>query len=191
VTSRAPARRAGWAVIAAAVLLAVFGASVGHVLGRSALAEAGTDGPGGASPAASSDSSGSGSSGSGSSGPGCPDETQRALAGRGVSGSLQLVLYVETDASEVWICRSGNGRLWYQGHRLSGPGQLYPRQKIIEGTNGLLLANVNAITQGRYVAANSDNAGTTRYTVSRAELVITFSDGREEKQGVVRSLPPP
>src|SRR5688500_16172076 len=51
----------------------------------------------------------------------CPSITERAARDAGSPGDLRQRLYIKTDESEVWICEDKGGKLWYQGHRLSGP----------------------------------------------------------------------
>lgn len=93
----------------------------------------------------------------------CPQHTID-LAG---AGPLSLVMYLHTAQSEVWICKSGDGTLFYQGH--AG----HPGQPLVEGSTALYLPTI--VTEGPgYVATNTDpsNGHVTKYHVTSDKLVI-------------------
>jgi hypothetical protein len=96
----------------------------------------------------------------------CPRHTVE-LAG---AGPLSLVLYLRTAQSEVWVCRSGDGTLFYQGHA----GQ--PGQPLYEGSTALFLKTIEREeSTGGYVATNTDPSGrVTKYHVTRQRLVKEF-----------------
>jgi hypothetical protein len=84
---------------------------------------------------------------------------------------LVQMLYIQTKLSEVWICRDGDGALYYQGHRLSPEGRLF-------------LTDVEQQGDG-YLATNFSRSGTTTYRVSRDQLVIDNGPGDPDVQPVV------
>ena len=200
-SSRASGRSA-FAVLLAAVLLAVIGASAGVVAGRmsrssalvaerqsqAATASDGAAGSGRATGGASPHGSASRAAPTSSAQSGCPSETAKA-----VGDKLTPVLYVETDQSEVWICRAASGgRLWYQGHRKTSRTSHYPEEQLIEGSNALLLGNVEktADAESGYQATNTDaNGHTTRYVVTATQLVISHADGTIDTQPATRHVP--
>ena len=176
-------------VLLAAVFLAVIGASAGVVAGRmSHASKLTTDGQGGgtASSAGKNPSTQASGSHAASTGASCPAESAT-----GAHDTLTLVLYVETDASEAWICRAtANGELWYQGHRKSTPESRYPQEAMVEGTNSLLLGGAVTLSTGRYQAVNTDSSGkVTRYDVSASQVIIERSDGTQTVQKATRHLP--
>jgi hypothetical protein len=181
-------------VLLAAVFLAVIGASAGVVAGRmSHASKLMTDGQGSGSGGAGS-STGAGknpstrASGShaASTGADCPAESAA-----GAHDTLTLVMYVEADAVEAWICRAaGNGQLWYQGHRKTTPDSRYPQEAMVEGSNSLLLGGVVVLSSGRYEAVNTDSSGrVTRYDVSASQVVIARQDGTQTTYKVTRHVP--
>lgn len=170
-------------VLVAALFLAVIGGSVGLVLGLRdrdpASGRAGGDGRNTSVPGTGPQQTGptgaggptgpTGASG-GSSGVPCPDEVGQQ-AGR---GDLAQVLHVQTVQSEAWICRDGEGALYYAGHRFSDDGRLFLSAVREEGDE--------------YVATNVGDAGTTVYRVSRQHLVIeNIGGGEPEVQPVINS----
>jgi hypothetical protein len=98
------------------------------------------------------------------------------------SGRLSLVMYLHTADSEVWICRSGDGTLFYQGHA----GR--PGQPLNEGSTALFLTAIVPEGAG-YVATNTDpsNGHVTRYHVTSEKLVIehAWSGGGQSVQPAI------
>jgi hypothetical protein len=86
------------------------------------------------------------------------------------SGSLTLLLYLHTGKSEVWVCKSGDGTLFYQGH-LGQPGG-----SLKEGKTALFLTTIAPEGSG-YVATNTDpsNGHVTKYHVTSDQLVIEYT----------------
>jgi hypothetical protein len=152
-------------VLVAALFLAVIGGSVGLALGLSERDQDGNRGNGrGAS------ATGGGTSQPGGASPSsmpCPDRVAKA-AGRDY---LAQVLFIQTDFSEVWICRDGGSALYYQGHRLSRDDWLFLTDVRQEGEE--------------YVATGQD--GATVYRVSREKLLIVPPGGKPEEQPVINS----
>ena len=92
------------------------------------------------------------------------------------AGPLTQVLYLRTAQSEVWVCKDGNGTLYYQGHR----GQ--PGEDLVEGTNALFLTDVAREGGNGYVATNTDQSGrVTEYHVTATQLVIKFRNYQTPK----------
>jgi hypothetical protein len=145
------------AVLLALAVLAVLGGIFGYLLGNRAKQDVAAGGqPSG-----------------GASSPGgdpCPQFIQSAARAKGAKLPMTLRLYMTTKQSEVWICAAADRKLWYQGHSIRQAR--YPSELPVAGVNGLLLGGVNGIDQGRYVAVNQDQNGTTTYTVSKDQLVI-------------------
>ncbi len=171
--------RAVVAVLLAVVFLTVIGSSVGYVLGSRVrdARSAGRTTP-------------DGSDTDTPTGKPCPRATEQDAVRRFKSqGGLVQVLYVKTDASEVWICRDRLENLFYQGHVMSqaerGGG---PREPFTDN-NSLILQTVNPDDKGGYVAENSSGTRTTRYRVSTTRLRIEYPDGRVETQDVVQHDP--
>jgi hypothetical protein len=154
-------------VLVAAVFLAVIGGAVGLALGL-------RDRDGGDDPGSS--GRGSATDGGGTTQPGgesppsrpCPEDANQQ-AGR---GDLAQVLYIQTEFSEVWICRDGGGALYYQGHRFTRDDRLFIPDVEQRGDE--------------YVATNATDQ--TVYRVSRAKLVIVKpGGGKAEEQRVINS----
>jgi hypothetical protein len=157
---RGGAGRTVVAVLLALAVLAVLGGVFGYLLGNRAKVDEAA-GNGGQSP---------GSGQSGPAGDPCPSFIQTAARAKGAKVPMTLRLYMTTAKSEVWICKGADGRLWYQGHSIRQDSE---RGEVpVEGVNGLLLGGVNGIDQDQYVAINKDANGTTKYTVSKDQLVI-------------------
>lgn len=186
-------------VLLAAVFLAVIGGSVGWVLGSNVDDGAGggkyqqtQEQTGGDKPGAldgGSVSGGDGGNGGDSGGQPqggderlrsdrCPRHMIELARGSGASGDLRVVFYLYTGTSEVWICADGHDRLFYQGHRIGSAGEA-----LVEGSNALFLTDV--VRDGeRYVATNSSGGHSTRYCVSRNELVVEGSNGTQTEPAV-------
>jgi hypothetical protein len=147
------------AVLLALAVLAVLGGVFGYLLGNQAKQDGTANGNG--TP---------GSTESSPTGDPCPSFIQTAARAKGAKLPLTLRLYMRTKYSEVWICAAADRKLWYQGHSIKQAP--FPTELPVPGVNGLLLGGVNGIDQGRYVAVNQDQNGTTTYTVSKDELVI-------------------
>lgn len=198
MTNRSSGATVAVQVLVAVLFLAVIGGSVGLVLGlrdrgdatlEQSSGQPGQGGDGGQDGGGQDDSSvqpsegaGQGPGGGGASSgsyPHCEQYTVQRATAAGAQGDVVVVLYVQTDDSEVWICRDGDGRLFYQGHR-GGPEE----RPVSEGEHWLFLTDVTATDDG-YVADNSSGDGVTRYRVSRQELVIEYPDGDTEEQPVL------
>lgn len=119
----------------------------------------------------------------------CLDHTEQLARGRGSTGGLTVVLYIKTFGSEVWVCRDSGDKLWYQGHvRSANERATGKRDELVEGDNALFLWTVDHEGDG-YVATNTGGGGTTKYHVSREELVIEHGDGTRQRQPVLESRP--
>lgn len=173
-TSSGP-RRAGVAflqVLLAMLFLAIIGGTVGYLVGEQhnhkvANAADGGGGSGGGTPGGGASTGGTGGTASPTLGGGtrCPQHT-RTLAGTDL---VQLFYLETTQGSQVWICRSADGTLYYQGHRDNGNAD------FIEGTNALFLTDVHQEGDG-YVARNYNpkDGSTTEYHVTKQRLVIVY-----------------
>jgi len=168
----------------AVIFLAVAGAGAGFSLGTLARARhTGTPGPGSSTgavqaggPAAGGNTGGGttdgGNAGTGATAPSAGTGTRclkhtEDLAG---AGPLTQVFYLHTAQSEVWVCKSGNGTLFYQGHR----GQPGPETDL-NGTNSLFLRTIEPGSgDDTYIATNTDpdNGRVTRYHVNKSRLII-------------------
>ena len=188
-------RPAVWGpVLIAAVFLAIIGGSAGWIAANQANAEdraaqeqqrdPGAGAPDDQRPVAPEPTADDGGGNDGGNDGGGRDEAGpdacprhlRELAGRdGAEGSLELVLYLRTTRSHVWICRDGSGRLFYQGFR----GKLGTPMR--EGDNALYLTDVGG-EGDTYVATNRADGRTTTYRVSREALVITDGDGKSRTE---------
>jgi hypothetical protein len=114
----------------------------------------------------------------------CPDSTTQSARSNGSPGGLLPLIYIDTDQSEVWICRDTAGHLWYQGHSKSKAEQQgASREPFVEGKNSLFLDTVRTEGNG-YSATNNTNQGTTIFHVSENQLVIEHAGARKETQGV-------
>jgi hypothetical protein len=168
-------------LVVAVIFLAVLGAGAGFSLGtlsRDGHVSAtgpGTDTtttppPGGqgqtpSTPASSAPTGDGGRSGTGTGGgTRCLQHTEQQA---GVS-PLYQVLYLHTDKSEVWICKSTDGTLYYQGHK----GQ--PGEPLNEGSTALFLKTIQREGSDGYVATNVDpnNGNVTKYHVTAQRLTI-------------------
>jgi hypothetical protein len=163
-------------VLVAALFLAVIGGSVGLALGLRARDQGNTAAdPGRTRPGVGSPTTGptTGLTTSPITGPtadpsaNCPDEVGQR-AGQGV---LAQVLHIQTEDSEVWICRAGDGALYYLGRRFSDGAQQFLSDVRQRGDE--------------YIATNATGQGTTVYRVSRERLVIEDGAGEPEVQPVV------
>jgi hypothetical protein len=113
----------------------------------------------------------------------CLDHTEQLARQKGSAGGLSVVLYIQTTASEVWICRDSAGRLWYQGHT----GTAADRD-LVEDRNALFLSQVGE-ESGGYVATNPGTNTRTEYHVSRQKLVVDYIPGDGFEERVVDSRP--
>ena len=99
----------------------------------------------------------------------------------GAAPLIQL-LYLHTKESEVWICRSTDGTLYYQGHK----GQ--PGGTLTEGSTALFLNTVEREGGNGYVATNTSPADghVTKYHVTSQRLIIedTVTGDREIQPAV-------
>lgn len=184
-------------VLLAAVFLAVIGGSVGWVLGSNVDDGGGGNGhqsqqTGGGRPGAldggSVSNGGDGGNGGDTGGQPqggdelrsdrCPRHMIELARGSGASGDLSVVFYLYTGTSEVWICADSHDRLFYQGHRIGSAGEA-----LVEGSNALFLTDV--VRDGeRYVATNTSGGHSTRYCVSRNELVVENASGTQTEPAV-------
>lgn len=105
----------------------------------------------------------------------CPDAIRR-YAGR---TDLVQVHYLQTNLSEVWICRDSGGGLYFQGHR-GGPED---RPIQASGQDWLFLTDVKQKDEAGnvYVAVN----GAWTYVVSPELLKIIGADGKTETQPAI------
>jgi len=95
----------------------------------------------------------------------CPDVTQEAA-----KKPLDVVLYIRTELSQVWICKDADGKLWYQGNRLAGRPATDQLPAAISD-NTLFLQDV--IRDGTsYVATNGSGDQITTYRIARDKLTI-------------------
>ena len=191
------------AVTLATVFLTVIGVSVGVVAGRQSAAD--TASPGITDSAGAGEGRTSGPSPSASTSPRaskapskaptppwppvCPDPMVRAAGSQ-----LTVVQYIETDLSEVWICKvTSSGKLWYQGHKKSTVTARYPTEALVEGQNSLLLDQVreNSGDEVGYTVENTNAQGqVTRYVVTVTQLTIVPPSGKEDPpQPVTRHWP--
>lgn len=176
-TSSGP-RRTGVAflqVLLAMLFLAIIGGTVGYLLGaqynhKIANAADGGGGSGGGGQGGGGGGSGGGTGGATASptlggGTRCPQHT-RTLAGTDL---IQLLYLETTQGSQVWICQSADGTLYYQGHRDNG------NSDFIEGQNALFLTDVHK-EGDEYVARNynPNDGSTTEYHVTKQRLVIVY-----------------
>jgi hypothetical protein len=158
-----PARSGGhaFAIVLALVFLTVLGSSVGFVAGRQVKAQrqaSRQSGPAGGDQPAVSPSTAPPPTG----GIHCPAVAEQE------AGPLIQVLYIETSASEVWICRDRSGSLWYQARTTAEPG--------FTDNNSILLPKVRDNGDGSYLAVNSTSQGTTKYFVSKKSLTVQTPD---------------
>ena len=178
--------RTAVAVFLAVAVLAVIGSLFGYLLGsRANEARASGDRTGGPTTQATGGDTTPGNTKSPAAE--CPEFMQKAAQAQGAKRPLTLRLSIATAKSEVWICPDANNKLWYQGHKIEN-GR-FPSEVPQEGVNGLLLSNVIAIDQGRYVAINEDQNGRTDYTVGPLELIIDRKGGNKTTEKVVDHTP--
>jgi hypothetical protein len=98
------------------------------------------------------------------------------------AGPLTKILYLHTAQSEVWICRAGDGTLFYQGHKISAGDNL------VEGSSALFLRTIQPEGGNGYVATNTDpnNGHVTRYHVTKTKLIIEYVwSGNQDVQPAV------
>jgi hypothetical protein len=108
----------------------------------------------------------------------CPQHTE-AQAG---AGQLAEVLYLHTAQSEVWICKDGDGTLYYQGHT-GAPGE-----DLQEKVNALFLTDVQKEGDNGYVATNTDPSGAvTKYHVKPKRLVKEYLNYQAPKPSVTEN----
>jgi hypothetical protein len=168
VTDGAPKPRVGGRVLAvllAVLFLAVIGSTVGYLVGRQVQARRLTSQPAGpgeelpgtgpatSQPAATSTGRPTATGTGRLAGDHCP-----AAAEKATGTQLIQVLHVVTAGSQLWICQDAAGDLYYQG--LNGAGQT------------ITLPHVRSNADGSYLATNTDEKGTYRYTVSSGGLVL-------------------
>lgn len=165
-----PRRPLLFPVVIATVFLVIIGASAGYVLGddhrrdeqaaQDATAEPPPSEP--ADPAAVA----------------CPREMRKTAGERGYDTALEQVLQVRSDdtGTTVWICADPGGELFYQSNQGGYDA------KWIEGETALFLPGVEQ-RDGIFVATAPDG---NIFTVTRTELRIQFSDGREDEIQSVR-----
>jgi hypothetical protein len=172
---RTPGMRVG-PLLLAVLFLAVLGGGVGYSVGTlTRSSHPGASGPGGGA------NSNTGSSTESATETGSPTAKGTASASPtrcakhtedlANAGPLTRMLYLHTAQSEVWVCKAGNGKLYYQGHR--GP----PGEILQEGVNALYLVDVQQ-ENGGYVATNTDpnNGRITKYHVTTQRLVIEYQN---------------
>ncbi len=164
---RTPGIRVG-PLFLAVLFLAVLGGGVGYSVGiltkGQQSASSGSNGGTGPTTTETGQGTTSGPGPTGAAPVRCKQHTED-LAG---AGPLTQLLYLRTDKSEVWVCKAGNGKLYYQGHR--GP----PDEDLQEGVNALYLTDIQSEGNG-YVATNTDpNGKVTKYHVTAQRLVIEY-----------------
>jgi len=177
-------------LLLAVIFLAVLGGGVGFSLGTLSKhqrnAAATQDGGNGTNRRDDGTGNGQGSGGGGGSGTGggtggnhrCLPHTE-SLAG---AGELTRVLYLHTAQSEVWICKSGNGTLYYQGHT-GNPGE-----DLQDNINALFLTDVQKEGDNGYVATNTDSSGAvTKYHVKPKRLVKEYLNYQSPKPSVTEN----
>jgi hypothetical protein len=177
-------------LLLAVIFLAVLGGGVGFSLGtlskhqRNAAAtqDDGTasnrrdDGTGNGQGSGSGNGSGTGGGNGGRHR--CTPHTEE-LAG---AGELTQVIYLHTAKSEVWICKSSSGTLFYQGHT-GNPGE-----QLQENVNALFLTDVQQEGDNGYVATNTDPAGPiTKYHVKPKRLVKEYVNYQTPKPSVTEN----
>jgi hypothetical protein len=165
-----------FAVFLAVLFLAVLGSSVGYLAGRQVQThrqaqetggdQTGGDQTGGNTPAATDTTP------SRLPGTHCPDVSERDA-----STQLVQVLYIKTQRSQVWICKDGGHKLWYQGHTGDDPQ--------FTDNNSILLPDVKDSGDGTYTASNGSDG--TKYIVSRKSLVIQQPGGSPATEPAISS----
>jgi hypothetical protein len=181
--------RTATAVLLAVAVLAVIGSLFGYLLGTRA-----NDAKASANPTTNSTGTTGTRTATGGTGQTkspaatqCPEFMQQAASAKGATRPLTLRLYIATQKSEVWICAAADGKLWYQGHSIRK--SRFPDEVPVEGENGLLLSQVNALNDGAYLAINEDSNGRTDYRVSPQELTIERRGGNKTTEKVVDTSP--
>ena len=177
-------------LLLAVIFLAVLGGGVGFSLGTLSKhqrnAAATQDGGTADTRRDNGTGNGNGSGGGNGSGTGggqndkkrCPQHTE-AQAG---AGQLTEVLYLHTAQSEVWICKDGDGTLYYQGHT-GAPGE-----DLQEKVNALFLTDVQKEGDNGYVATNTDSSGAvTKYHVKPKRLVKEYLNYQSPKPSVTEN----
>jgi hypothetical protein len=81
--------------------------------------------------------------------------------------------YVTDRKTVIWICADPGGRLFYQ----SKTGD--PKKPLVQGVNGLLLADAVQTGDSAYEATATNNG--TKFFVSRKQLRIEFPDGSKDQ----------
>jgi hypothetical protein len=107
----------------------------------------------------------------------CPAETIDRVRAAGRPGELVALLYVRGttaagEEGEAWICRDGDGTLYYQGHDIDGG-------PWADGENALLVGggiNGDVVQDGPAYVATVDWG---RYRVSPTEFRLIGNDGDE------------
>ncbi len=97
---------------------------------------------------------------------------------------LYQVFYLRTQLSEVWICKSGDGTLFYQGHKIVNGLD----EDLVEGVNALYLPTVEPEADNGWVATNTDpaNGNVTKYHVKPHKLIIEYVwKGTQDEQDAV------
>lgn len=171
-------------LLLALLFLAVIGGSTGVILGRTQAKSAGAKG--GATPSGGTEYPPPTQTQRPDPSPSrepCLDHTEQLARQQGSAGGLLVVLYIQTTASEAWICRDSAGRLWYQGHT----GTATDRD-LVEHKNALFLSQVGE-ESGGYVATNPGTGTRTEYHVSRQKLVVDYIPGDGFEEPVVESRP--
>jgi len=155
-------------VLLAMLFLAIIGGTVGYLAGEqhNKVHKDSSAGSSSASTGASkSAQSSTGGSGSSAGAERCPAHTE-SLAGVQLTVVIHLHTTVGTD---VWICKSADGTLFYQGRKAKSGTDFN------EGVNALFLRDVS-YEGGEYVARNYDsgNGSTTEYHVTESRLVQVY-----------------
>jgi hypothetical protein len=102
----------------------------------------------------------------------CPEHTQQTAQAHGIAGPLIQVLTIRTKTSVAYICRDGNGNLYYHANNTRGGGDW------VEGKSAIFLTDV--AKKGSTYEATADDGVV--FSVSSSRLLIRHKDGSTEVQ---------
>jgi hypothetical protein len=123
----------------------------------------------------------------------CPDITSTALKDAGLPSELTLLLYVQLRRSgatpaEAWVCKNGDGTLFYQGHMRDRPFLLATSSSSILLGTGI---KGDVTTEGSgFVAVNVEPDKRTEYHVSADTFKLVVIPGGETIYEVLRAVQP-
>jgi hypothetical protein len=107
-------------------------------------------------------------------GPWCPDPTRDKAERTGHSSELWEVLKIQFNGDNlIWICQDRTGGLYYQ----SFTGD--EGEPLVEGKNGLFLADVRAIGPDRYQAFDKYR---NEFVISPDEFTLDYVDEAKKDQ---------